>query len=507
MSDWSFSYQSESPTGEPWLKPDILEHLAALHGGHRRCPDLSRRVRIRSSGDPLRHRHRGAGARGRARHARLADRDAERRSGVRRALAEIVRRTLVGGDGMTPGRIVVDRVSRTFRVSEGAPHAQGPGRRRAARRRRGRSGRCATSRSRSSPARRSGSSDATAPARRRSCGSISGIFKPTSGRIAVGGRIASLLELGAGFHPDFTGRENVYLNGSIHGLRRARVRELMDEIVAFAELERVHRPARPDVLVRDVHAARLLGRRAHPGRRAAPRRGVRRRRRGVPAEVLRQDPRVQEPRRHDRLRLARRAGGRAALRPRRAAAAGRGRVRRLDTATRSREYRRLLAGERSPEELAAGLREWGSGEARIVSARLLDGDGETRAAAVRLRRGGDVELVVAADAGVAPPRVSLELRDNDGLVLGGSCARRPASSAGAAPASAILRFEMAACRSPTGSSTCAARSSTPGGGLLHLLDDALRFFVFPAGAETGAVLLDGRWTRAGDRAAAPIVPA
>src|SRR3989442_241919 len=56
-------------------------------------------------------------------------------------------------------------------------------------------------------------------------------------RVAVGGRIGSLLELGAGFHPDFTGRENVYLNGSIHGLSRRQVREAMDEIVAFAELE------------------------------------------------------------------------------------------------------------------------------------------------------------------------------------------------------------------------------------------------------------------------------
>ena len=67
---------------------------------------------------------------------------------------------------------------------------------------------------------------------------ISGIIKPTSGRVEAGGRIASLLELGAGFHLDFTGRENVYLNGSIHGLSRARVREVMDEIVAFAELEK-----------------------------------------------------------------------------------------------------------------------------------------------------------------------------------------------------------------------------------------------------------------------------
>src|SRR5205823_6831030 len=66
---------------------------------------------------------------------------------------------------------------------------------------------------------------------------IAGIMKPTAGRVAVGGRIGSLLELGAGFHPEFTGVENVYLNGSIHGLSRRQVREAMDEIVAFAELE------------------------------------------------------------------------------------------------------------------------------------------------------------------------------------------------------------------------------------------------------------------------------
>ena len=66
---------------------------------------------------------------------------------------------------------------------------------------------------------------------------ISGIIKPSAGRVEAGGRVGSLLELGAGFHPDLTGRENVFLNGSIHGLKRAYVREQLDEIVAFAGLE------------------------------------------------------------------------------------------------------------------------------------------------------------------------------------------------------------------------------------------------------------------------------
>src|SRR5438552_11297646 len=66
---------------------------------------------------------------------------------------------------------------------------------------------------------------------------ISGIIKPSAGRVDAGGRVGSLLELGAGFHPDLTGRENVFLNGSIHGLKRVYIREQLAEIVAFAGLE------------------------------------------------------------------------------------------------------------------------------------------------------------------------------------------------------------------------------------------------------------------------------
>jgi ABC-type polysaccharide/polyol phosphate transport system ATPase subunit len=67
---------------------------------------------------------------------------------------------------------------------------------------------------------------------------ISRIIEPTSGQIEVNGRVGALLELGAGFHPDLTGRENVFLNGSILGLSRAEIRRKLDKIVTFAELER-----------------------------------------------------------------------------------------------------------------------------------------------------------------------------------------------------------------------------------------------------------------------------
>src|SRR5262249_10299073 len=65
---------------------------------------------------------------------------------------------------------------------------------------------------------------------------LSGITRPTSGRVRTSGRVASLINLGAGFHPELTGRENIYLNGVILGLSRREVRERFDRIVEFADL-------------------------------------------------------------------------------------------------------------------------------------------------------------------------------------------------------------------------------------------------------------------------------
>jgi len=63
------------------------------------------------------------------------------------------------------------------------------------------------------------------------------VTKPTSGRISIRGRMGVLIEIMAGFHPDLTGRENVYLNGAIMGMSQKEIRRKFDEIVAFAELE------------------------------------------------------------------------------------------------------------------------------------------------------------------------------------------------------------------------------------------------------------------------------
>ena len=332
---------------------------------------------------------------------------------------------------------------------------------------------------------------------------ISGIIRPTSGRVEAGGRIASLLELGAGFHPDFTGRENVYLNGSIHGLTRGRVREVMDEIVAFAELERfIDLPVRTyssgmfmrlgfsvaahiqsDVLLLDEVFA--VG--DEQFQRKCFGKVAEFKHRGGTIVFVSHDAQAVE-RLCDRAVLLR--AGEVAF----------------DGATREAiaAYRRLLAAEASPDELEGGLREWGSGEARVVAAELLDADAEPRS---QFASGEplSLRLVVAADSGIAPPLVSLELRDDGGSVLGSVAQDTAELGWRGDGGERELCFRIP--RLPLADGRFHLRvtlSDADTGRLLHARDDALRFFVFPAGAATGAVLLDGSWALQEIDAAEPI---
>lgn len=66
---------------------------------------------------------------------------------------------------------------------------------------------------------------------------LSRITPPTSGRITLGGRVSSLLEVGTGFHPELTGRENIYLNGALIGMGKAEIKKKFDQIVEFADIE------------------------------------------------------------------------------------------------------------------------------------------------------------------------------------------------------------------------------------------------------------------------------
>ena len=84
---------------------------------------------------------------------------------------------------------------------------------------------------------------------------LSRITRPSEGRVRLRGRVASLLEVGTGFHPELTGRENIFLNGAILGMTKAEIRRKFDEIVAFSEIDKFLDTPVKTVLQRHVCAA------------------------------------------------------------------------------------------------------------------------------------------------------------------------------------------------------------------------------------------------------------
>ncbi len=321
---------------------------------------------------------------------------------------------------------------------------------------------------------------------------VSGIIKPTSGHLDVGGRVASLLELGAGFHPDFTGRENVYLNGSIHGLSRARVRELMDEIVAFAELEKfIDLPVRTyssgmfmrlgfsvaahiqsDVLLLDEVFAvgdeefqrKCFGKIAEFKNR------------GGTILFVSHDAQAVE-------RLCTRA---VLLRQGRLVFDGPVR----EAVTR---YHAMLADERDPEERGLGLSEWGSGEARVEGIELLGAEQRAR----RQFLTGEpfsVRLTVEAGRELPPPRLSLELRERSGMIVASAAQDLEELGWSRATRSLSLRFSVEELPLTDGRFFLRlGLTDRNGSTLYHQLDRAAEFFVMPQGESGGLVRLEGRW--------------
>jgi ABC-type polysaccharide/polyol phosphate transport system ATPase subunit len=314
---------------------------------------------------------------------------------------------------------------------------------------------------------------------------ISGIIKPTSGRVDVGGRVGSLLELGAGFHPDLTGRENVFLNGSIYGLKRAYLREQLDEIVAFAGLEQaIDRPVRTyssgmymrlgfaiashinaDVLLLDEVFAvgdEQFQRKCFGEIFEFKQRG------GTIVFVS-----------HDAAAVERLCDRAVLLRDGEVAFDG-------PTHDAIVRYRQLLAGDRDPAERGAGLKEWGSGEARLEDVELLGPEGEPRAQFLS----GEpltLRLRVRAEAPVPTLRVSLELRDVSGLLVAGS--GHVVEEAG------VVRFDVDEL--PLADGRFRVRlglTDEEGERVFHWLDDALEFIVYPGGDSRGVVRLEGRWS-------------
>jgi ABC-type polysaccharide/polyol phosphate transport system ATPase subunit len=323
---------------------------------------------------------------------------------------------------------------------------------------------------------------------------VSGIIKPTAGRVAVGGRVGSLLELGAGFHPDFSGRENVYLNGSILGLKRSLIRQHMDEIVAFAGLDEFI-----DLPVRTYSSGMTM----RLGFAVAAH---------LEADVLLLDEvfavgdEAFQRKCFGKIHEFKQRGGTIVFVSHDAAAVERlceravllraGRVE-FDGPTHEAivRYHRQLAAEREPDETGAGLTEWGSGEARIEAVEVLGPEGEPR---LQFASGEPMtlRLRLVAERPVPPPRLTVELRGESGLLLG------------------AVVHDTAQLRWPDGGGEVAARldverlpfaegrfhvrlglADETGARLYHQLDRAAWFAVHPGDGERGLVRLEGRWTR------------
>jgi ABC-type polysaccharide/polyol phosphate transport system ATPase subunit len=320
---------------------------------------------------------------------------------------------------------------------------------------------------------------------------LAGIIKPTTGAVEVTGRIGSLLELGAGFHPDFSGRENVYLNGSIQGLRRAEIRERFDEIVAFAEVEHaIDRPVRTyssgmamrlgfaiaaflqaDVLLLDEVFAvgdENFQRKCFGVIAAFKNQG---------GTILFVSHDAQAVERLCERSILLSAGEKLYDGPTHEAIA---------------RYRRLLADDLDPAERGAGLREWGSGEAEIVGARMLDANGAERQqflAGESLR----LEVDLRADTAIEPPRLHLEVRDTTGLLVAEDAVDTSAIGWPDDKGVATARLDVSRPTLAFGRFRVRLGLIGADGRTLHQLDDALAFLVYPDGEERGLVHLGGTW--------------
>ena len=322
---------------------------------------------------------------------------------------------------------------------------------------------------------------------------IGGIIKPSLGRLEVGGRVASLLELGAGFHPEFTGRENVFLNGALHGLSRAEIRERMDEIVDFAGIGHYI-----DLPVRTYSAGMYM----RLGFAVAAH---------VDADVLLLDEIFavgdEEFQRKcfGRISQFKQRGGTIVFVSHDAASVERlceravllrGGLVDFDGPTHEAilRYRSHLAEDRDPAERGAGLTEWGSGEARIAEVSLHGADGEERLQFIAGEQ-LTVRLRVVADRSVPPPQLQFELREWGGALIAGGSHDTAALGWDGADEQAF-RFDVDEL--PLAEGRFKLRfglASADGAHLYHWLDDALRLYVIPQERDGGLVRLEGRWSR------------
>jgi ABC-2 type transport system ATP-binding protein len=322
---------------------------------------------------------------------------------------------------------------------------------------------------------------------------LAGVFRPTNGRLSVAGQVGSLLELGAGFHHDFTGRDNIYLSASIYGLRKQEVDRRFDEIVEFSELERFI-----DLPVRTYSAGMYM----RLGFSIAV---------NVDADILLLDEvfavgdEAFQRKCVDRILEFKRQGKTIAFVSHSGAALERMCDRAVllrqglveyngETGEAIRRYQELLADEEDPAERAAGLQEWGTGEAQVTAVRLESAAGEVQEDFMP----GDhvvLRLAVHSRQRIDPPRLAIELRDVTGALL--SREEQDLGELGwdREGHDAEVRFDIP--RLPLVEGRFQFNVSLMDGARArryHSVEKAAEFSVIPQGEAHGFVLFEGDWS-------------
>ena len=326
---------------------------------------------------------------------------------------------------------------------------------------------------------------------------IAGIFAPTEGTLVVEGKIGSLLELGAGFHADFTGRENIYLSASIYGMPRRLVDERLEDIIAFSELEEFI-----DLPVRTYSSGMYM----RLGFAIAAH---------IEADILLLDEvfavgdEAFQRKCVDHVMRFRQNGGTVCFVSHDAGAVERLCERALlldhgriefegETNEAVKRYQAKLAAEESPEELRGGLREWGSGEARITDVQL-DNVGEIASGAPLV-----VRMQLHVETPIEPPRLFLELRNAGGGLIGSSVLDLTEVGWDGASGDRALRFTIDRLPLAEGRfQLSVALTDRSGSKRYHRIDKAVEFAVKGSGDTRGLLRLEGDWSADGVEVGAP----
>ncbi len=269
---------------------------------------------------------------------------------------------------------------------------------------------------------------------------ITRILRPTDGRIVVNGRISALLELGAGFHQDLTGRENIYLNASLLGLSEAKTNAKFDDILAFSELgEFIDMPVKhyssgmymrlgfsiaihvePDILIIDE----ILAVGDQPFQTKCLDAIMAMKRRGVTIIFVSHDINLMKNLCTHMLWI------------------DKGRTQAYgtsdDVALRYIEYSNMREGQ---QRLSADFERFGSGEIEITNVRLLNADGQETNSFLT----GDtmtIEMAYTAHQAIPNPEFGLAIFRHDGLHINGPNTRLAGVDLGDVEGAGVIRYEI-----------------------------------------------------------------